>query len=545
LISDTENKMTKHKLRIGLLVESYNIPSWSFSSIESLIRSDYAEIVLIIKNESHSVKKTSFISKINLFSYSVFKTFESILYKPNPDALFLKNLKSVLSNCKETLSNTIETEDLTQLDLVIQLDNNPIPNLVLEHVKFGVWSYNFGDYSKKRTGPTGVWELFENQIDTKVSLLLKGNIVNEDSIIYETSFPNDKQYSNRHANTIYWKSASMLPRMIKELYHSKSEEFFKKWLSKYVHSKIKKHQNYQVPNNFQTIKAVSKLYWKAIKGVIKRRSHFEQWILLYQINTDKKRPKSFNNFNRMLPPKDRFWADPFIIQRNDIYYIFIEELLFSESCGKIAVIEMDKDGNYKSPKTVIEKPYHLSYPFLIEDNGELYMLPETMENNTIELYKCVNFPYEWTFEKIIIDNIKAVDSTIFKHDNKYWLFTNIEELNGIKMQSELHLFYADSLLSNNWTAHQQNPISTDRSCTRPAGDIFTYKNRIFRPAQDCTKHYGYAMKINEITSLNTDNYEECLEQYITPDWSKDMFSTHTINASESLTVIDANINRKR
>ena len=537
--------MAKHKLRIGLLVESYNIPSWSFSSIESLIRSDYAEIVLIIKNECHSVKKTSFISKINLFSYSVFKTFESILYKPNPDASSLKNLKSVLSNCKETLGNTIETEDLKQLDLVIQLDNNLIPNLVLEHVKFGVWSYNFGDYSKKRTGPTGVWELFENQIDTKVSLLLKGNIVNEDSIIYETSFPSDKQYSNRHANTIYWKSANMLPRMIKELYHSESKEFFKKWLPKYSQSNIKKNQEYKIPNNFETIKAVSKLYWKALNSILERQTHFEQWILLFQINTDKQQPKSFKNFNRILPPKDRIWADPFVMERNDTYYIFIEEMLFSEPYGKIAVIEMDKDGNYKPPKPIIEKPYHLSYPFLIEDNGQLYMLPETMGNNTIELYKCIAFPYKWELEKVIMDNIKTVDSTLFKHDDKYWLFTNIEELNGTKTPGELHLFYSDSLLSDNWIAHEQNPIVTDKSCARPAGNIYVSENRIFRPAQNCTKHYGYAMKINEITSLSTTNYEERLAQSIYPDWSKDMFSTHTINTSEPLTVIDAKIQRRR
>jgi len=173
------------------------------------------------------------------------------------------------------------------------------------------------------------------------------------------------------------------------------------------------------------------------------------------------------------------------------------------------------------------------------------MLPETMGNNTIELYKCVDFPYEWTMVKVIINDIKAVDSTIFKHQNKYWLFTNIEEINGTKLPGELHLFYTDNLLSDNWTAHQQNPIVTDRSCARPAGNIYVSKNRIFRPAQNCTKHYGYAMKINEITQLNTKNFDEHLHQSILPDWNKDVFSTHTINTSDSLIVIDAKIKRKR
>ena len=537
--------MTKQRLRIGLLVDHYKLPSWSFSIIETLVNSDYAEINLVIKNESQLTKKSSYIAKFKQLSYTIFRAIENKLHKPHPNSLVSKSLKSILQNCKESLAKDVKSTDLEQIDLIIKFGHNPIENLAFENVKLGVWSYYFGDYSKKRKGPFGIWELFENQIDTKVSVMLNGNLVKQDSILYETSFSNDNLYINRHTNTIYWKIANILPRMIIELYHSEPDKFFNKWLSKYVHSKIIEHQDYQIPNNFQTIKAVSNLYWRALKGVIKRRSHFEQWILLFQINSDKQRPKSFNNFNRILPPKDRFWADPFVIERNDTYYIFIEELLFNEPHGKIAVIEMDKDGNYKSPKTVIEQSYHLSYPFLIEDNDELYMIPETMDNNTIELYKCIAFPYKWNLEKVIMNNIKAVDSTIFKHDNKYWLFTNIEELNGTKMQSELHLFYSNSLLSNDWIAHKQNPIVTDRSCARPAGGIFASQNRIFRPAQDCTKHYGYAMKINEITSLNADNYEESLEQSITPDWSKDMFSTHTINASETLTVIDANINRKR
>jgi hypothetical protein len=537
--------MAKYKLRIGLLIESNSLSSWSFSCVEYLIHSECAEIVLVINNEIPCLKKTSFISKINQASYSLFRKIENKFHKPIPDALIKKNLNSILSNCRECSISKIETKDLKQIDLIIQFDQNPIPKQILEKVKFGVWSYYFGDNSIKRKGPFGIWELFEDQIDTKVSILVKGNPIKEDSIIYETSFSNDKLYSNRHINTIYWEAAYILPRMIKELYHSEPVDFFKKWLAKYNQSKIQKLEDFKVPNNFQTIKAVSKLYWKALKGVIERRSHFEQWILLFQIGNDEKRPKSFNNFKRILPPKDRIWADPFVMERNDTYYIFIEEFLFNEPFGKIALIEMDKHGNHKPPTTILDKPYHLSYPSIIEDNGELYMLPETMGNNTIELYKCVDFPYEWTMVKVIINDIKAVDSTIFKHQNKYWLFTNIEEINGTKLPGELHLFYTDNLLSDNWTAHQQNPIVTDRSCARPAGNIYVSKNRIFRPAQNCTKHYGYAMKINEITQLNTKNFDEHLHQSILPDWNKDVFSTHTINTSDSLIVIDAKIKRKR
>jgi len=537
--------MAKYKLRVGLLLNSNSLPSWLFSCIKSLIHSEYAEIVLVINNEMPSLKKKSSISKIKEVSYFLFRKIENKFHKSIPNALIKKNLNSILSNCRECSISTIETKDLKQIDLIIHFGQNSIPKQILEQVKFGVWSYYFGDNGTKRKGPFGTWELFEGQIDTKVSILVKGNPVKQDSIIYETSFSNDKLYLNRHTNNIYWEAAHILPRMIKELHHSESRVFFKKWLAKYNQSKIQKIQDFKVPNNFQTIKAVSILYWKALKRVIERHSNFEQWILLFHIDKDEQYPKSFLDFKKILPPKDRIWADPFVIGRNDNFYIFIEEFLFNEPYGKISVIEMDKHGNYKPPITILERSYHLSYPSMIEDNGELYMLPETMGNNTIELYKCIEFPYKWELERVIKNNIKAVDSTIFKQDDFYWLFTNIEELNGTKLPGELHLFYTDNLLSDNWISHQQNPIVTDKSCARPAGHIYTSKNRIFRPAQDCTKHYGYGMKIYEITSLNTSNYQECLERTIQPDWSRDMFSTHTINASGALTVIDAKIKRKR
>ena len=91
--------------------------------------------------------------------------------------------------------------------------------------------------------------------------------------------------------------------------------------------RIQKIQDFKVPNNFQTIKAVSILYWKALKRVIERHSNFEQWILLFYIDKDEQYPKSFLDFKKILPPKDRIWADPFVMERNDTYYIFIEEFL--------------------------------------------------------------------------------------------------------------------------------------------------------------------------------------------------------------------------
>ena len=93
--------------------------------------------------------------------------------------------------------------------------------------------------------------------------------------------------------------------------------------------------------------------------------------------------KTFFRFKKIIPPIDRFWADPFVIEKDNKYYIFIEELMYETYKGHISLIIMNKKGNYTKPVKVLEKNYHLSYPFLIEDGGNLYMIPETKKTKQL------------------------------------------------------------------------------------------------------------------------------------------------------------------
>ena len=73
-------------------------------------------------------------------------------------------------------------------------------------------------------------------------------------------------------------------------------------------------------------------------------------------------------------------------------------------------------------RVVIEKDYHLSYPFLFEWEGQCYMMPETAENRTIELYLAVEFPNRWTLDRVLMDGLYAVDATLVFHNGRYWMF---------------------------------------------------------------------------------------------------------------------------
>ena len=173
------------------------------------------------------------------------------------------------------------------------------------------------------------------------------------------------------------------------------------------------------------------------------------------------------------------------------------------------------------------------------------MIPETENNNTIELYKCVDFPFKWEIKKTLIHNITASDSTIILKDGIYWLFTNVIKNKGSSSHDELFLFSSESLISDNWISHPQNPIITDVRSSRQAGNLFAVNTKLYRPSQDCAKHYGHGIKINEVIELNMTNYKEKVVDSIFPDWDNDLISTHTINSVGKLTVIDAKMKRRK
>lgn len=552
--------MDKKKLRIGILLESYDLPSWVKDVIEYINISNHSEIVLVILKDNQLAEETSTdnsANKRNEFIYSMYYKWDKNRFKPSPDAFKIISLKDYF-NCPRL---TVTTESINakdyftdddvatikshSIDVLVKFGFNDLGGDIFKSSNYGVWAYHSGDFMKKRGNSSAALEVFENWDETRMTLLQLDENYENSTIIYEAFFTTDHVSISRNQNILYHNSTSMLPRKLEDLFKGGEQKFFSKLKKTKTAPLFYYSKEFKTPTNLEAFKGIYRNWKQAIKGMISRKVNMPQWILLFHLGESEKLSTSFNEFTRMMPPKTSFWADPFVIEKNGLYYIFIEEFVFTENIGKISVIEMDYQGNYGEPTVVLKTPYHLSYPFLIEENGELYMLPETEENRTIELYKCVNFPTKWELQEVLIDNIMAVDSTIYKKNNKYWLFTSVKEYKDTNMVNELMLFHSDNLLQGNWIPHTQNPIAIDHRFSRPAGAIFDYEGRTFRPAQNCSKHYGYGMQIREIITLNEEEYEEKWIQSIYPEWEKDVKCVHTLNSSGKLTLIDAMIMRKR
>ena len=200
------------------------------------------------------------------------------------------------------------------------------------------------------------------------------------------------------------------------------------------------------------------------------------------------------------------------------------------------MIEMNQKGEYERPMKVLEKEYHLSYPFIFRWRGDYYMIPETAQARSIELYRCTAFPLDWKLEKILMSDIKAVDTTLAEINGLWWMFVNIG-IDGTSNSGELHLFYANTPLGP-WNPHKRNPVKSDVRSARSAGRIFVWQGEIYRPSQDCSEGYGHAVSINKIIRIDPDRYIEAEVSKILPQWSRNVVATHTLNSCDNLIVID-------
>lgn len=528
----------KNNLRIAILTNNSELFNWQLSILNEIANTNYAELEVHINVSNVDYKKAP-------KSWRIFSDFDRFLFKPSPNALASVEVGALFKKTLGAISlETLDIEKLKdyQLDILINLSGFVPTKNIISSFKYGIWNLTFLSTKSTKQGPPGAWELIQDfpEIGAQLQYIRAG--ITNPIVLDQTSVCTDWISYSRNANMILWQAAPLISRNLKRLYDFGEVRSLGGMSSAECVTSDNPAPPYKYPGTRLLIWHSIKTINKKIAQLIESQFYFDQWILLFTNSSDDSKFE-LSRYNRILPPKDRFWADPFLIKRDGKYYLFIEELIYKDKLGHLAVMELDENGNYTTPKIILKKDYHLSYPFLIEDNDNLYMIPETGSNKDIQLYKCTNFPFEWELEKVLMHDVIAVDTTVYKKNNLYWMFTNLKVHKGMSSNVELFLFYSKELVSDQWTPHPLNPIVTDVKKSRPAGQLFVDGNKLIRPSQNCSHHYGFGMNLNRITKLDSTNFEEQIEYSISPKWVKDVLCTHTFNTCDMLNISDAQIRR--
>ncbi|KAL9388450.1 hypothetical protein Peur_017055 [Populus x canadensis] len=204
-----------------------------------------------------------------------------------------------------------------------------------------------------------------------------------------------------------------------------------------------------------------------------------------------------------------FVADPFLYVQGDTLFLFYETKNSITSQGDIGVAKsIDKGATWQQLGIALDEDWHLSYPYVFNYLGQIYMMPESSQKGDLRLYRALNFPLQWTLDKVLIKNPLA-DSFIINRAGEYWLFGSDHSGVGTRKNGQLEIWYSSSPLGP-WKPHKNNPIyNVDKSVgARNGGRPFVYDGNLYRVGQDCGETYGRRVRIFKVEVLTKDDYKE-------------------------------------
>lgn len=222
--------------------------------------------------------------------------------------------------------------------------------------------------------------------------------------------------------------------------------------------------------------------------------------------------------------KNKWFADPFILEENEHYIQFlVEEFDYSIGRGRIARLNVrKKDNRIVECSIILDLPTHLSFPVIYRIDGEVYVHPENSASGASFIYL-----YDRVAEKLVnpklVVNEPIVDAVIRKEGDKYRMFaTRVPEINGCT----LHEYSSKSLFG----IYQHVAEETyEKNTARMAGMFLQLSSgEIIRPAQDCFRGYGKAIVMydghKQLLKIEPTNYKYA--------------GIHTFNTYEGSFVVD-------
>ncbi|GBQ04887.1 glucosamine inositolphosphorylceramide transferase family protein [Saccharibacter floricola] len=235
--------------------------------------------------------------------------------------------------------------------------------------------------------------------------------------------------------------------------------------------------------------------------------------------------------------KRHFFADPFGIWHDGRLYVFVESYDYHSGKGKIDVLVYDEAFSLIEHETVLQEPWHLSYPQIIRHGDEFYLLPEGYKSGRLSLYRAVKFPYQWERVTAFDFPIGAIDATPLFYRNRWWLFWTPPTPKSYR-QSALHIALAEEL-TGSWC--DMGCVLVDREGARPGGTACVVNDDVILPVQDCSLSYGGGMQTLRISGLGYGKPRiETRGHFPLPKTLAGSHSDgmHTLSAAGSVTLVD-------
>jgi hypothetical protein len=536
-----ENSSATAPLRLAVVLDSCQAPAWIGYLLRKLAASGTVDLCLVVLGKSTKLaagrSRPPFLNRL-------WTALDRWLHRSSTDALRLQDCGPLLSqgrwspvvlgiDCFEALqSGDIASLNAANPDLLLHLGHARLPAAALECAQLGVWLLQESE-SAETPGGVGLWR----EIEEGSAVFAHGPQIVEHSprgrrTMYRACGINSLLSLALNQNAACWDVAEFLAARLADPSGL--------WAEAGESCAVIDLPPAAAPRRLSNARKVGfALRWtkRILCHELQKRLFREQWSILLRPAQEGTEFIAGGQTRRIQPPRDRFYADPFLIEREGRTYLFFEDYRFATGKGLISCCEVKEGGNCGAVQEVLECDCHLSYPFLLEWQGEVYMIPESREHRTVELYRATDFPYAWEHEADLLRDVAATDSTLLQYQGRWWLFAS-----GVREKSspdcELFLYYADSPLGP-WTPHPRNPVVSDPRHARPAGCLYLQDGMLIRPGQDSSSGYGSAIQLHRVEVLSETDYRETSLARITPSGIPGAIGTHTFNQSRKYQVIDA------
>ena len=250
-----------------------------------------------------------------------------------------------------------------------------------------------------------------------------------------------------------------------------------------------------------------------------------EWGIGYRTKDDKE-------FTIIDTPKGVWFADPMLFEFEKKHYLFAEVYEIKKRRACLGFFEF-VNGKPEFRGKIIENNYHMSYPCVFQYENNIYMIPESSANLSLELYQAVDFPTIWELSCVLGKNLCLVDSTFFLHNGNPYLLSYEKVKTGWDLVIFLLNLKGEKGIKEIERKHYNSNIG------RPAGNIVDIAGEYIRPAQNCQRKYGESIIQYQLDSIIPYS-EKKIGEITIKDISieKKIERVHTYNEDSEYQVID-------
>jgi len=542
---------SESRLRIGVMLDSLRVPNWVHKVLSDVLACEFLEpaaILLMDRPRARSSLPVRWARSVPTILFRGYEKLDRALFRAENDAVECIDASRLLAGTRtlqltptgDVPCRTFADEDIARvrserLDVILKFCAGVLSGPILEAARYGVWSLRHGQPTDAGQSSSLFWEIYERRPVSSSVLEILADPPDARRVIYRSFGVTDLSSLYRNRNKKAWKASDFVMRRLRDLWERGADALAS--ADTRLDEGAEDLTVRRPPGNWTMVRFLAALACRFLYNRYETHLLSYKWFLAVRARREfLGETFDASGFEVIRAPKGRFWADPFLLEDGSATHVFFEDVGYADKKGVISHLKIDADGTRGPQTVVLEREYHLSYPFVFRWQGQVFMIPETAKNRTIELYRATAFPLRWELDRVLFEDVYAVDTTLLEHAGRFWLFANMSPSGGA-VDDELFLFFADSPLGP-WRPHPMNPIVSDVRSARPAGRPFAHGQDVIRPSQDGSGRYGNAILLNRIETLSETGYGETCVARIEPDWHPRCVGTHTINRGEALEVID-------